>query len=374
MILSKRKNSLPFCYILAFAFLVYSLMLNNRAAGAIDVTTCRDCHDDIQSNNYVHDPVEEWNCEACHEAGPEHFEEGGPTGMKTNRTASACYQCHEKKNQGRNVHPALEMEGECVQCHNPHGSDSENFLVMPKNRICFECHDPVPEDAGKGSEHSVVTDDESCLNCHNPHATDQDSLLIQSPKTLCFNCHDREIIIEEDGKTRKIANIKQKILEMEFVHMPAVWCTSCHDSHGSKYRSLLVASFPAGNYNLYEPGGYGTKNTYELCFKCHDQRMLNKTITAGNTGFRNDIMSDGGIIVRENLHWFHVVDAAGSDNKNRGRSCNMCHDPHGSANPHVLRTSWTMKNYNPVLVFANMPNGGECLKSCHSVRRYERID
>jgi len=368
---TKGKYRLLICFVLIFVFSEQNWMIDSWAVAGDDSPVCIDCHDDKQSARYVHYPAGEGDCKACHEPTPEHLAEGGPGGMKTNRTASACYQCHDTKSEGLHIHPALKMDGECVQCHNPHGSDSKKFLVMPINRICFECHNPIPADAGEGSEHNVVGDEKSCLNCHDPHSTDQDSLLITNPKTLCLNCHDREITVKEGVKTRKVADIKQKVLEMEFVHQPVIWCTACHDSHGSKYRSLLAGSFPKNNYNKYEPGDYKTKNTFELCFGCHDQAMLNETITADDTGFRNDTIRDGEV-VRENLHWFHVVNAAGSEN--RGRSCNICHDLHGSNYPHNIRTSWIMKKQNLVLKFKNRPNGGECMKSCHSLKYYQRID
>lgn len=294
--------------------------------------------------------------------------------MKTERSASACYQCHDAKDEGENIHPALMMDGECVQCHNPHGADNKEFLIQPKNRLCFDCHDPVPSGAAEGSDHGVVTDAKSCMNCHDPHSSDQSALLLGSQKSLCLGCHDREIAGEKGKQTVNIQNIYQR-LEMPSVHEPATWdegCTSCHAPHGSKFGNLLIAAFPEKNYNKYEPGD-GNPNTYELCFNCHDQAMLKETISQGDTGFRNDMTRDGKVI-RENLHWLHVVDAAGSENKNRGRSCNICHDPHGTTQPHLIRAWWTMKSFQPILKFEEMSDGGECLRSCHSPKRYQRID
>ncbi len=100
--------------------------------------------------------------------------------------------------------------------------------------------------------------------------------------------------------------------------------------------------------------------------------MLNETIGAADTGFQNDTVRNG-VVVRENLHWFHVVDAAGSAHKDRGRSCNICHDPHGSTQPHLIRTSWTMRTFHPIIKYESKPDGGECLKSCHAPKRYRRI-
>lgn len=324
MNLSKEKYRLLLCFVLVFVFSGSSWMVNSPAAGGDDSPVCTDCHGNKQNGKYVHYPAGEGNCEVCHAATPEHRQEGGPGGMITNRTAAACYQCHDAKNAGPYVHPTPGMDGECVQCH-------------------------------------------------DPHASDQSALLISCPTTLCLSCHDREITVQEGGKNRTVANIRQKVLEMQFVHEPAIWCTACHDSHGSKSRSLLAASFPVENYNKYEPGDDKTRNTFELCFGCHNQAMLNKNISANDTGFRHDTVRDG-VVTRENLHWFHVVDGAGSEDKDRGRSCNICHDPHGSTNPHNIRSSWPMEKHNLVMVFAGRANGGACMKSCHSLKSYQRID
>jgi hypothetical protein len=79
-------------------------------------------------------------------------------------------------------------------------------------------------------------------------------------------------------------------------------------------------------------------------------------------------------VVRQNLHWLHVVDAVGREDKSRGRSCNICHDPHGATQPHLVRAWWTMRSYQPILKFVSRPYGGECLRSCHTPKSYQRVD
>lgn len=374
---SKGLRCLLCSFTLASAFVAGWVLLTAVAATADDASVaCTDCHEDKQNAEYVHYPAREGDCRFCHEPAPEHLENGGPGGMKTDRTASACYQCHDPVNKGKTVHPALAMEGECTQCHNPHGSTFENLLVRPKNTLCLECHAEIPAEAGQVSKHSVILEGKSCLNCHDPHASDFDPLLVSSPKSLCLTCHDREIEITANNETREIVNISQKV-GLAFPHKPATWdngCIICHKPHGSRYNNLLIEPFPVKNYREYQPGDSKTKNTFELCFTCHNRALLNREITADGTGFRNDTIQDGKV-VRENLHWFHVVFGAGSDLKARGRSCNICHNPHGADQPHAINSSWTMsKNYEPMLLYISRQDGGECMKSCHRQKIYQRIE
>lgn len=363
----KGNNRLLICCTLAFVLSAVGWVSVDRAVAAEDKVACTDCHEDKQNAKFVHNPAAEGECTACHEPEPSHLEEGGPGGMKTNRTASACSQCHDNMAAGSTVHPALEMEGECIQCHNPHGSSVDKFLVKPLNSLCQECHDPVPAEAASGSQHLAVTDGKGCLNCHNPHSSNQAALLTASPKTLCLGCHDREITAQEGDKIDRVMNIKEK-LDMPYVHEAAKeddGCTTCHAPHGSKYKKLLTASFPENNY--YKPSADTDKKIFELCFTCHDQAMLNKDISATDTGFRNDTLQNGKV-VRKNLHRFHVLNAV------QGRSCNICHDPHGATQPHNLRSKWTMKTFEPTLLFESRTDGGECLKSCHRPKTYHRLD
>lgn len=374
---SKEMRRLLLCFVLVIILAGSAWLAAGRTAAADFSVPCLDCHDDKQSAKYVHYPGQEGDCQSCHEPTPEHLEHGGSSGMKTNRTASACYLCHDAKNKGKTVHPVLEMDGECIQCHNPHGSDNEKFLVMPIDRLCRECHDALPAGSAAGSKHSVVQEGKGCLNCHDPHSSDQDSLLINSPKTVCLGCHNREIEVPESGGTRRLKNIGQKVMQMAYPHKPATWddgCVICHKPHGSEYRMLLVEPFPENNFIEYHPGDSKSKNTFELCFTCHNPELLSKDISGGVTGFRNDTIRDG-VVVRENLHWFHVVYAAGSEIKARGRSCIICHDPHGTTQPHTINSSWGMSStYEPVLLYLSRPNGGECIKTCHTQKIYQRLD
>lgn len=371
MNLSKGKNRLLIFAVLAVVFCGSSWIVVSRAVAE---NKCITCHRDKQNAKYAHPPAHDGMCDVCHQVTKKHLKNGGSTGVKTQPVPAVCYQCHGRKDKGKNVHPALKLDGSCTNCHNPHGSANPYFLVAPMNKICFECHDPVPPGAAKGSEHAPVTDKKSCLNCHNPHSSNHEHLLLATPKKLCLSCHDKKIVVKNGKKTRILPNIKKKV-NSRYVHEPASeddGCLYCHNPHGSKYKDLFKAHFPVSIYNKYNPGKGKTPNTYALCFTCHDPSKLNKKIGYDTTGFQNDTMRNGKV-VRLNLHWWHVVNAAGDANKNRGRSCIICHSPHGANQPHLLRSLWTMKNFHPVLEYKALPHGGECLRSCHAPKRYRRL-
>jgi predicted CXXCH cytochrome family protein len=364
----KGNNKLLLCCTLAFVLSAIGGLSTEKTFAQEAAMPCTDCHTEQQSAKFPHTPVIEGECTSCHEPEPSHLTAGGPGGMKTGRTASTCYQCHDNLAAGSTVHPVLQMEGECIQCHNPHGSSVEKLLVKPLDSLCNECHAPVPAEAVSGSQHSPVTEGRSCMNCHNPHSSNQAALLLASSKTLCLGCHDQKISTKKDKDIHSVQNIKEK-LAMPYVHAPAAedgGCKSCHAAHGSKYKKLLTGSFPEKNYYTSEPGTDLGKDIFGLCFGCHDPALLNKDISAADTGFRNDTVKKGTVL-RNNLHRLHVVEAG-------KRSCNICHDPHGTTQPHNLRSKWTMKKTEPTLLFENRPDGGECLKSCHSAKRYQRLD
>jgi hypothetical protein len=107
--------------------------------------------------------------------------------------------------------------------------------------------------------------------------------------------------------------------------------------------------------------------------------MLNKDISNDpsefRTNFRNDTKTADGKIQRTNLHWFHVVDAAGAMDKNQGRSCAICHDPHGSEQAHTIKTEWKMKDGKEIKIeYTATSTGGQCAKTCHSTHTYKRED
>ncbi len=310
---------------------------------------------------FLHFPYVNQMCDVCHDSTPVPGSKGTTDPDKT------CYMCHERKDNLPNVHPALQAEAHCVGCHDPHGSNFRGFLKKEKQELCLSCHSEL-QHTGL-SVHGPINSEQSCLSCHGPHSTAEKKLLSMKPQALCFSCHDKAIKVA-GSDPRTIPNIKQKVIDSPYVHSAVDEnCTSsCHAPHASNNIRLLTSPFPRGELNEYQE----KPNTYALCFECHDTSMLGASITKNDTGFRKDEMVNG-VLRRKNLHWYHVVDATGNPNKDMGRSCLACHDPHGSTQPFNIRTTlFRFKKPFP-LTYTQTADGGSCAKSCHLTKSYQRI-
>ncbi len=248
------------------------------------------------------------------------------------------------------VHPALLTDG-CLGCHQAHGSQMHAMLRAELGATCRRCHSDL-DDGIESAEvvHEAFTRDESCVKCHTPHASPYDGLLIDSPEKVCFQCHAEDI---ETKSGRTIVSIEQKIAESEHVHFPVAEgdCTVCHIAHFSSRRSLLRLEYPDRIYRSF------TEGSYELCFQCHDRQLIAES-GSRLTGFR-----DG----ERNLHFLHV-------NREKGRACDMCHDPHASDGYRLIRESFPFgpEGWLLPLGFEQTENGGSCASACHERQGYSR--
>jgi predicted CXXCH cytochrome family protein len=330
-----------------------------------------DCHDGILDRKVMHPAVDEGTCSSCHTAGPAHLTGDDPSDVKTDRTAEGCYACHDRKDQGKSKHAALSQPAACLGCHDPHGSDHPGVLKKDPVALCSACHAAVP--GAVKHVHGALRTTPGCSGCHDAHASPEEKLLRKPLEALCLSCH---------GKPPPGSRVETDVAArtgMAWVHAPVPTdgggCGSCHLPHGSAHAQLLKASFSAERtYNRYQPGDAATPNTYALCFDCHDAALLDPGDAAKTTGFRHDVKK-GNKVVRKNLHRFHVVDGARGAGVSLGRSCRVCHEPHGAEQPHGIRATWPVgAGVDLRIEYRERPQGGECTRSCHAVRGYTRLD
>ncbi len=300
---------------------------------------------------WVHAPYEVGACAVCHQR-----EDPADPGPVSTAGSELCYQCHDAMqsliSEASTRHFAA--EDDCASCHNAHNSARDKGLIAETVALCAECHDDVGAQVTTAAvTHGAATAGAACLACHNPHASNIEKLLHQIPEKMCLGCHGEDGVEDDGGKA--LTNIGALLAANPEHHGPVATgdCSACHLPHGGDSFRLLALEYPAKFYSPFEPANY------ELCFTCHDERVVTTPETTTLTNFR-----DGS----RNLHYLHVNKAE------RGRTCRACHEVHAAENLHIIRDGVPYGSKGWVLPINYLPsaNGGQCSKTCHPTRVYDR--
>jgi predicted CXXCH cytochrome family protein len=331
-----------------FVFLITLSTIKVFAQDAVVEKKCIDCHTKVTSKKIKHKPVAE-GCDKCHISnGQKHPQEDVEGFVLTKKIPLLCFSCHKNQYKESSVHKPV-GEGDCLSCHPAHSADEAHLTALPSPKQCYFCHTELKDTVSKASVlHGAMNDSLSCLVCHSPHASSQKKILLLEEKALCFSCHDKPVKKE----ARVIPDMKKYIEKNKYVHgaIDNNGCVICHDPHAAKNEKLLVSSFPPGNY------AGGRKENYKLCFaSCHETTLIEDSLTK-ETGFRN-----GNV----NLHYLHVT-------KEKGRSCENCHDAHASNNLYLLADKVKFGSWQMPVGFKRIEKGGTCAPGCHSEKTYRK--
>ena len=297
---------------------------------------CMMCHQKTwPRTKFTHAPAAMGDCLDCHVP---HAGRIRPN-LRTTQP-ELCFDCHtEMKERLSKVRLHPPVAERCSLCHGPHGGNHRMFFKEEGNALCLSCHKAIEQHAKTAPfKHKALT--KACTSCHDPHGTPEPRLLRQPMVALCTSCHEK---------------VGSEVGAAHFLHgaLDRGSCTGCHDPHGGSFQALLRGPFPVKKpYQAFEGDPYG------LCFLCHE-RMLLESGKPPRTGFRNG---------DKNLHHVHV--ARGE----KGRSCMLCHSPHGADQPHILREEMPFGSAKLPMEFTASPDGGSCKSACHEVRKYARRD
>ncbi|HUI42246.1 MAG TPA: DmsE family decaheme c-type cytochrome [Terriglobia bacterium] len=219
-----------------------------------------------------------------------------------------CKACHEDmyNNWAKSPHwkttlsnKGPEWQG-CEACHGPGKAHAEamaeaagdpdkiaaakklifNFKGVPTQDIskrCLSCH-VYDEEHSNFARQAHNINNVSCIDCHSPHhAKTAEYLLAEPQPKLCFSCHNE---VKADFSKPFHHRVNEGLVK----------CTDCHNQHGG----FLTAQLRS------------TAAQDQVCFKCHTDK-------AGPFVYEHaPVKTDG---------------------------CVVCHTPHGSSNPRLLKRS-----------------------------------
>ena len=237
-----------------------------------------------------------------------------------------------------------------------HGEEKILSIDTGASCITVDCHAKMGK---KKYVHPQSVKGDLCTGCHE--ITKEGMHLFKDIPTestglLCAKCHSEEFKTPPGlkGEPPKIIRADKDLQK----HAPFAEgkCTVCHDAHESNFYKHLKKEYPENIYVYFATGAY------DLCFNadCHgglgEAFAIPRTMT--NTKFRNGNL---------NLHFRHV-------NKVKGRSCSVCHDPHASLAPKLIRQSFHFGKRDLTINYEKTETGGTCSTTCHKVTQYDRYD
>ncbi|GBC84186.1 hypothetical protein HRbin11_00608 [bacterium HR11] len=278
---------------------------------------CLKCHKDFQKLPVKHEVLED--CTTCHEEQGDHT---FPT-LTPEAIRNLCVDCHDVATQ----HPPKE-KAVCTACHDPHASRLRPLLNQSVPALCQKCHPAGPSPVFSHPPY----EEGSCTACHTPHGSSHKAHLAGPEPETCMTCHDA---------------IGER-LEQSHPHAPAQdECATCHAPHGSDFPRILKSHLSTQFYERYTP------LQYSLCLQCHPAAE----VFGPDSGF---------VRGPKNLHRVHVQ-------RPRGHNCLVCHEPHGTAQSHLLR-SWI--RYGPLWAIPLRLQVREkqkaCQPACHQAEEYGR--
>lgn len=231
------------------------------------------------------------NCESCHGPGSLAVEDITPELVAKNAELSKvtackydtfidlknlpsqakslmCLKCHSE-NATFNLHNFKAgahafSDVSCFDCHNVHAGPS--LITQPKDTkgMCLKCHQEQAAEFLLPSHHPVIENKVFCTDCHDPHGTASEYLLREDTlKETCTRCHG-----EKEGPFAfEHADINDD-------------CGACHSPHGSVNNNLLTVREPflCMQCHSIPPEHLSTGSTkqsrgayFSRCTDCHSQ-------------------------------------------------------------------------------------------------------
>lgn len=319
--------------------------VKDRCLSCHNETNCASCHDRAERPPFDHAVRSGWplgphhdklTCSECH---------GSPKEFTV--PSQSCHGCHAQTRSRTGTGGSAEQGG-LARVHESRPPGSE----QPDRMDCLACHSDVARRFEHATTvHGPAAEAAGCRTCHDVNAANSPRPAADRQRELCVKCHDRSL---DAGNGRSIVNVSALLGENRNRHGPVREgnCSACHNPHASGNAHLLVRAYTPDFYAPFD------LNQYSLCYGCHNKEQVLSESASGLTGFRNK---------DRNLHWLHV-------NREKGRTCRVCHEVHASNRPFHIRESvpFSGSGWQLPINYEKTDAGGRCAPGCHAPMTYNR--
>jgi hypothetical protein len=238
---------------------------------------------------------------------------------------------------------------------------------------CEDCHNPH---AAKDAAASAPAASGALTGVRGVNAAGSEVLNVQYEYEVCFRCHGDS---GNRGPSRVQRQFEETNTRLEFSlgntsfhpvegvgkngSVPSLitpwtvssltYCTDCHNNdqgpgaggtgpkgpHGSAYTPLLEREL------LLTDGTTYNANNFALCYKCHDEAVVNAPTNAPSGSWQ--------------YHRTHI--------ENYKAACTTCHDSHAATQPHLINfnTSYVSTFGGVINYTSTGVNQGTCTLTCH---------
>jgi predicted CXXCH cytochrome family protein len=256
-------------------------------------------------------------CTACHKTYIECGSAAGYTRHPVNVALTAQELANYNYfNGGRYLPLEAGNKVSCTTCHFAHGSPNEKMKRLPGNQMCQICHAQGLDPASSYSEVTYTHggfngNGGDCSVCHNMHSANNRKLLKYAQETeLCYSCH------APGGSERGSFPEAQVVWKGDTPSFPAEW-DGTGGSFGAFYNQTTGGTSKSHHdINLTSSPAPGGTTTEHRCGTCHNPhgsnnyRLLRTTVNGIN-----------GISVN--------VDVQGRYSSGMSSFCAACHTTYG---------------------------------------------
>lgn len=319
---------------------------------------CKDCHGAVGAGEREDARAERRRCYGCHDGTGSEYDIQAELGEAPGATTTPV-----------STHPIADDRLRCTQCHTPHRSSEEapRLLVVKAPdgsrvqggaRFCLVCHWEVRPGARgasakrvdpsgfQASSHAALPDASgagvTCSACHASHSSSEPALLPRSESRLCLGCHAASarrgpLGWDVAGQFSGRSHHSVDGTTTDGLSGATLACSSCHSAHLARRGDPGVSDLSARVIDPATGRPWSGGGSTDFCLRCH--RGVDDEASRAAAGVTFPIVDPTRypLFAGWDKQEFKGAAHATAEGLSEGRrTCELCHQPHGSDNPRTL--------------------------------------